>query len=162
MGALHDSRGRDLLKRPLLGLIDALCALGILPRLILLELVPDLLDELGYSGSVQGVEKGGDRLWFAPVGGRPCGEFHHHRLGCQIEQVEEEGVGINHIDLKLVDAFIGEVAGVERDDGCGIGADCRGENVAIDVAVSSYIPLSSAISAMRSSASRACTERRSR
>lgn len=54
-----------------------------------------------------------------------------HRTGCQVEQVEEERVGVDDLEVELLDAVVGEVVGVERDDRSRSGPHCGSEYVSV-------------------------------
>ena len=77
---------------------------------------PDFVGEGGCTGSFERVEELWERPRGTAVGCRLSRQFVDHGAGCVIEQVEEEGVRIDDVDLVVLDAVIGEVGGVERDD----------------------------------------------
>ena len=69
----------------------------------------DLVCEPGHARTSQGVEEAGNRLGFSAVGRRLGFELVQDDARRQVELVEEEGVGIDDVDLERIDALVREV-----------------------------------------------------
>lgn len=91
----------------------------------------DLVGEGRHTGSIEYVQELGQRPRGSPIGQHLSSEFSDDRLRCEVKQVEEEGVGVDNLESKRLDALVGKVAGVEGDDRTGIGSHRGRENVAV-------------------------------
>ncbi len=58
-------------------------------------------------------------------------EFVKDGSRCEVELVEQEGVGVNDLDVERWDACRWEVGGVERDDPRRVRSQCSGEDMAV-------------------------------
>lgn len=75
----------------------------------------NLVGERRHAASLECVKHLGESPWDSAVGGCLSRQFVNDYAGREVEQVEEEGVGVDDLDREWLGAVVGEVGGVEGD-----------------------------------------------